>query len=288
MNTYNNDVFNSLTMVFNELINNIDNSFLDNLRDEGGLEEIYEQILNITPLERQRIINSDFLSYTRYSPDDKELAEEYLKDLRETFIKDTGNTLEEYGEYSISIELLNSTLDIYYENNCHSLPNIDEIVNRLFEKRCNCVMGYDSNVIKRVIKQCVLYTGQLPSCSLYPNYIEYYILHGKIPTREELEEYMRRLFEFNRNPEDFHQTDKCLVPTLNIDKLPRHVCVKEEESEGCGICQDELVEGQNIITLLPCGHKFHEDKEKCLETSCVINWLETHNVCPLCKSKIGV
>ncbi len=112
MNTYNNDVFNSLTMVFNELVNNIDNSFLDNLRDEGSIEEIYEQILNISPLERQRIVNSDFFSYTRYSPDDKELAEEYLKDIRETFIKDTENNLEEYGEYLVSIELLNSTLDI--------------------------------------------------------------------------------------------------------------------------------------------------------------------------------
>jgi len=285
----NNDVFNSLTMIFSQLINNIDNSFLDNLREDGTLDSMYQRILNINPTERERIINSDFLSYTRYTQEEKDLSEEHIISLRENFILETETSLEEYGEFLPSVELINSVLDIKYNNNRSFFPDINYIVNYLFEKRCMCVRGYyDDNIVKRVIKQCVLYTGNLPSCSLYPQYIEYYILHGRIPTEDELAEYIRRLYDFSRNPEEFHQTDKCLVPTLNIESLPRHICTKEEESEGCGICQDEFVEGQRIITLLPCSHKFHEEKENCLETRCVINWLETHNVCPLCKSKINV
>lgn len=282
----NNDVFNSLTMIFSQLINNIDNSFLDNLREDGTLNDMYQRILNIAPAERERIINSDFLSYTLYTQAEKDSAEEYIKYVRDKFITDTETPLDDYGEFNPSIEIINSILDIRYNNN---FPDITDIVNYLFEKRCECVRGYyDDNIVKRVIKQCVLYIGQLPSCSLYPQYIEYYILHGRIPTENELEDYIRRLYDFSRNPEEFHQTDKCLVPTLNIDKLPRHVCTKEDESDGCGICQDEFTEGQTIIILQPCKHKFHEKKENCLETSCIINWLETHNVCPLCKNKISV
>lgn len=280
-----NPIIRSLTEVFSNLINNIDNSFLDELRSSGQFEEYYDRIIN-TPLSTIRNFSrtSDILNL--YSSDERELAINHIKDLRDSYLVDID--VSDYDEYEVSREVINKTLDLYYENGAHSFPDLEDIVNSLFGNRCNCVRSYPENYVKNVIKQCVIYTGILPSCSLYPQYVEFYILHGKIPTRDELEEYMRRIYEFSRNPEEFHQTDKCLVPTLNIDSLPKHSFAEDEENTGCGVCQDEFVNGQTLITLLPCGHKFHENKKDCLETTCILNWLETHNVCPLCKSHIGI
>lgn len=280
-----NPIIRSLTEVFSNLINNIDNSFLDELRSSGQFEEYYDRIIN-TPLSTIRNFSrtSDILNL--YSSDERELATNHIKDLRDSYLVDLD--VSDYGEYEVSREVINKTLDLYYENGAHSFPDLEDIVNSLFENRCNCVRSYPENYVKNVIRQCVIYTGILPSCSLYPQYVEFYILHGKIPTRDELEEYMRRIYEFSRNPEEFHQTDKCLVPTLNIDSLPKHSFSEDEENTGCGVCQDEFVNGQTLITLLPCGHKFHENKKDCLETTCILNWLETHNICPLCKSHIGI
>ena len=280
----------SLNTVFNRLINNIDNSFLDELRNGGQLEEYYNRVISSPDIMRNRVARNYSLFsgiLDLYSDDEKDLAINHLKDLRDSFLLDTETDISSYGEYEISDEIANRILDLYYDSGAHSFPDIDEIVNCLFETRCNCVRGYPENYVKKVIKQCVLYTGILPSCSLYPQYVEFYILHGKIPNGDELEEYMRRIYEFSRNPEEFHQSDKCLVPTLNIGNLPRHIFSENEENDGCGICQDEFTLGQTLITLLPCGHKFHEHKKDCLETTCILNWLETHNVCPLCKSHIG-
>ncbi len=282
----------SLNGIFTNLINNLDNSFIDELRITGELDEYYNRIISAPEILRTNAIRnfsrtrySDILNL--YSDDERDLALNHIKDLRDSYLVDTEADITGYGEYEVSREIINKTLELYYENGAHSFPDLEDIVNSLFENRCNCVRGYPENYVKKVIKQCVMYTGILPSCSLYPQYVEFYILHGKIPTRDELEEYMRRIYEFSRNPEEFHQTDKCLVPTLNVESLPRHTFSENEENDGCGICQDEFTVGQTLITLLPCGHRFHEHKKDCLETTCILNWLETHNVCPLCKAHIG-
>ncbi len=138
------------------------------------------------------------------------------------------------------------------------------------------------------IKQCILYIGSTPSCELYPQYIEYYVLHGRIPTEEELEEFIRRVIEYSRNPEEFHQRDKQFVPTLHVDLLPVEKFVKSNEDKACCICQEDFSEGQEVITLLPCKHQFHNKDEECLEGGCILNWLDKYNYCPMCKTKVNV
>jgi hypothetical protein len=99
------------------LINNIDNSFLDELR-----------LISSPDIIRNRISTrssrySDIFNV--YSADEKELAINHLRDLRDSFFVDTdlGTSTDNYGEYEISGEIINKILDLYYENGAHSLPD---------------------------------------------------------------------------------------------------------------------------------------------------------------------
>ena len=86
---------------------------------------------------------------------------------------------------------------------------------------------------------------------------------------------------------DKYQKDKEFVPALNIDLLPVDKYVKEEEDKACCICQEDFCEEQEVITLLPCKHQFHNKSEECLEGGSVLTWLEKYNYCPMCKAKVN-
>ena len=290
----NNDLF----QLFSDMINNRQNSFFNNLNN-SQIETLYRRVLSLTDNERENIVDnsvfnfnlSDFLpegilSGKNYSRDEYDLAENHFDNLRERFMMDTEMNFEGY-DYRLIKEVKNAVLELYYETNAYELPDIDHIIDRLFEIRCSCVMEYPHAYVKKVIKQCILYTGGLPSCELYPKYIEYYVLHRRIPTDEELEEFIRRVIEYSRNPEEFHQKDKEFVPALNVDLLPIEKYLKSEKEQACCICQEDFCEEQEVITLLPCKHQFHNKSEECLEGGSVLTWLEKYNYCPMCKTKVN-
>ncbi len=288
---------NELIQLFTNMINSRGNSSVFNGLQQTNIEELFQRVLNLSDEERQNIIQnsifdmslSDFLptgilEENLYSNDELDLAENHFNNLRESFFEETD--MKEGYNYSISNEVKITVLELYHETNGFEFPDIDLIVNNLFEKRCACVRNYPQNYVKKVIKQCILYIGSLPSCELYPQYIEYYVLHGRIPNDEELEEFIRRVIEYSRNPEEFHQKDKQFVPALNVDKLPREIYVKKED-KACCICQEDFIDGQEIITLLPCKHQFHNKDNECLEGGSILTWLEKYNYCPMCKVKIS-
>ena len=45
----------------------------------------------------------------------------------------------------------------------------------------------------------------------------------------------------------------------------------------CTICLDEFLEGDEVA-LMPCGHVYHD--------GCIVKWLETSHLCPLCRYKM--
>lgn len=45
--------------------------------------------------------------------------------------------------------------------------------------------------------------------------------------------------------------------------------------EECSICQDNIVQNQNVVTLGRCSHKFH--------ALCIQTWATIRNTCPLCR-----
>ncbi|XP_022764197.1 E3 ubiquitin-protein ligase RING1-like [Durio zibethinus] len=42
----------------------------------------------------------------------------------------------------------------------------------------------------------------------------------------------------------------------------------------CSICLDEFIDGEEVA-LMPCGHVYHD--------GCIVRWLETNHMCPLCR-----
>ncbi|KAK9088525.1 hypothetical protein Scep_027607 [Stephania cephalantha] len=67
-----------------------------------------------------------------------------------------------------------------------------------------------------------------------------------------------------------------------IDKLEKVVLEVDAISDGCcdcRICLEELKVGAEA-TRMPCSHMFHP--------SCIVEWLETSHVCPLCRFKLPV
>ncbi|KAK4381068.1 E3 ubiquitin-protein ligase MBR2 [Sesamum angolense] len=48
------------------------------------------------------------------------------------------------------------------------------------------------------------------------------------------------------------------------------------EPETCVVCQDDLCQENSTVGVLDCGHEYH--------ASCVRQWLQQKNICPLCKA----
>ena len=129
-----NPLIRSLADILTNLINNTDNSFLDDLRNNGQIEEYYERIINAPDILRSTAIRnfsrarySDILNI--YSDDERELATNHVKDLRDSYLVDVDGDISNYGEYEVSSEIAHKTLELYYENGAHSFPDLEDIVN---------------------------------------------------------------------------------------------------------------------------------------------------------------
>jgi hypothetical protein len=189
----------------------------------------------------------------------------------------------------VSRSLLNIILDLYTDNEEDEYPTLDELVDKVFEYRCSCVYLLNELDIKNMLKDYVSIKGDIPRCREYSYLIEYHIINKTIPSEQELEDFMIRAAEFMFNPEDFYQKDKVHVPALGVDKLPvKNYCKDTCKSTTCSLCQDDFVDEQQIITLLPCKHEFHYNDKECLGNASIKNWLSNNNFCPLCKTKVEV
>jgi len=189
----------------------------------------------------------------------------------------------------VSRSLLNIILDLYTDNEDDEYPILEEIVDKVYEYRCDCVYFLNELDIKNMLKDYISDKGDLPRCREYSYLIEYHIINKSIPSEQELEDFMIRAMEFIFNPEEFHQKDKVHVPALGVDKLPvKNYCKNTCKSTTCSLCQDDFLDEQQIITLLPCKHEFHYNDKECLGNASIKNWLSNNNFCPLCKRKIEV
>jgi hypothetical protein len=62
-----------------------------------------------------------------------------------------------------------------------------------------------------------------------------------------------------------------------LQYCPAATCDKEC-SVYCSICQDACQEGQEIRTIIACGHQYHDE--------CLQRWLQSRPVCPNCQQDV--
>ena len=293
-----NDIFNSNFNIDNEYI-----EYLTNLVDRytnnylNNLDSVYNSAVASDGIFFNFSTTSNI---SKYNLDDYNLATIYFNHLRDEWMEMNKSRLgtilrhQDFESYinSPSIKILNILLDFFYKND-EMFPQLDMFYNLIYNDRCICSNRFNttqSNIelIKKIVIDFVLLYSNYPNCNYYSFYIEFYILHNRIPLDEELEVFLNRVREFEISPEDFHQKDKLFVPTLNIDKLKNldFGLVENPVNDCCAICRDEFEEKTQVIKLEPCNHLFHFKNDQCLQDASIFNWIQSYNFCPLCKSKI--
>lgn len=79
-----------------------------------------------------------------------------------------------------------------------------------------------------------------------------------------------------------HIDDYWKTKTSGLSKYHFPSIALTEDSETCVICQEQMMKGQDVITL-PCTHTFHAQQDTC---SGIETWYMKINACPLCKSSL--
>lgn len=96
-------------------------------------------------------------------------------------------------------------------------------------------------------------------------------IHGCAPVRA-------RALMGARSPVPERSPRSVALPLATLlNHCPEAACEKEC-TVYCSICQDQCGEGQQIRTIVVCGHQYHSD---CLE-----QWLRNRPVCPNCQQDV--
>ncbi|KAK2975087.1 hypothetical protein RJ640_014449 [Escallonia rubra] len=77
--------------------------------------------------------------------------------------------------------------------------------------------------------------------------------------------------------ESFQDSQASTVPATksSIEALEKVTALDSSLEGDCVVCLQELVCGGQEIARMPCRHMFHGD--------CIVQWLETSHMCPLCR-----
>jgi len=123
----------------------------------------------------------------------------------------------------------------------------------------------------------------------------YQTLEHRYPTQDELFQYMEEHYHPLSSHQQLHEQQLNQMMADDVEHYWNHKHSTNEvlpsrpltESESlqdisCCICQDEIKEGEPVITL-PCSHIFHSQNDNCagIET-----WIQKTGNCPLCKKPI--
>jgi hypothetical protein len=240
------------------------------------------------------------------------IRDEWLESNKErintgSFVSDSISTYKNYID-NPSLKIQNILLNYFYQNE-EMFPSTDTFLDLIYNNRCLCSDRFSyiyqsfnrelnnqrenneaqpRNYIKNIIIDFIMLYSFYPSCNYFAYYIEFFIIHNRIPSDDELASFIERAREFNISPEDFHQKDKLLVPTLNIKNLlvQQFSDISNPVNDCCAICREDFSSLTQTIKLSPCNHLFHSNDSECLQDASIANWLHAYNFCPLCKTKI--
>lgn len=250
-------------------------------------------LLSVLSPYMQIINNSLMFTLPARSPYMSEIEEKAMisyeenKLLLEYHYKDITKNTDEviYEKY---LKVINT---LWMDHELGDLPNMADIMEHLFENRCECCYAYSNVIIIGLLKHFFM-SNIADSCDNVRIGVEFYLLNNRFPNMEEIESTAERMQNFMHSPEQFHINDKVEVGVKDLDKLKVSVMDKNEfkssDSVCCSICQDEINSNQSYVRLEPCGHLFHFSSEECLDGASVIDWLKRNKFCPNCKCEVKI
>ncbi|KAL0416899.1 UNVERIFIED_CONTAM: putative E3 ubiquitin-protein ligase HIP1 [Sesamum latifolium] len=71
-------------------------------------------------------------------------------------------------------------------------------------------------------------------------------------------------------------SERLILKYLKTRDCRRGEVSNDGEAKMCVVCQDDLCQENTRIGVLDCGHEYH--------ASCIRQWLQQKNTCPLCKT----
>lgn len=163
------------------------------------------------------------------------------------------------------------------------LPEDLDVLCRYQIETCTCgnIPFEDIPECAKIMSELVKKENRIPGCARVAVYLQYYKQENRLPTDEEISDYINNLNNIENDPEGYHQNNKLKIPTPNLHLLQSEKCCKEDN---CGLCMEEISKNEECYKL-PCGHIYHSDQDKCISAT-VKTWLSENKCCPVCKSEV--
>jgi hypothetical protein len=261
----------------------------------------HEGYHNLTPTEKQVFdhLHNQLLHLMNSNEQQEKSEEKEPSQINESNEQQSNESNEEQEETTTRKKLGRSLLNIgldFYQTRGQMPMTLEEIAEYGILKNMQHDMGYLEQVNHHLDYgvSCLLIANFIREFHNYPLYQhlgeihQYYAVQKAIPTKEEYEEYIRKQMALQRDPEQFHMDNKHYIPAKNIEQLQSIVYEKTEEVK-CGVCMNMIHKGDKIYRL-PCGgqHIFHAQDAQCLESMTIIDYLNQHKYCPMCRDEITI
>ncbi|CAH8355815.1 unnamed protein product [Eruca vesicaria subsp. sativa] len=145
----------------------------------------------------------------------------------------------------------------------------------------------DEEVIRDAMKKLVVYIDGATCSTSSSDYSLGCALAVQLDlfpdSQSQIEEAVQVSFDETSYNTQFRPASKVVVKSL-IRKVYKKKIEKESRNknkkislEECTICMEEFKDGGRLVPLA-CGHEFDEE--------CLVKWLETSHVCPLCRYEL--
>ena len=156
----------------------------------------------------------------------------------------------------------------------------------MMDRTCSCLRGTQMHESTLAVLDHHLLVNFPISCGLLQRTKEFRQFERKLPTAEELGQYLQRLARMEEDPDSFCTDEKKRLPAKGVSQAKRTVATAKLS---CGLCKSAINKGDGVIVLPGCQHTFHASGVECLgkEGWNVLKWLQQSSECPLCKNTVS-
>ena len=172
---------------------------------------------------------------------------------------------------------------------CHPISNFNHLIDLLYSKACKCLLRssnrYTEEEIKLAMRVSLVMNMRLTSCDYIKTSIDYYRINRRFQNTDETIEAAQTAMATIIST--IYSEEKKTNPTQNLDKLQKKKMGDSTVVHECHICQSEITYNQ-MYYKLPCKHFYHADEKDCLQEKTIVNWLQTSDVCPVCRAKVVI